>query len=86
LTPAAIRENRLRLNLTQRELAEQLDIAEATLSRWETGAQIQQRAFDRLLRAYFGVPALRKFLKQEFDQSTLAINSSAAELHEAAPA
>lgn len=64
LSPEEIRSKRLSLNLMQKALAEQLDIAEATLSRWETGAQIQQRAFDTLLRAYFAVPELRKYLSQ----------------------
>ncbi len=39
-----------------------LQIAEATLSRWETGAQIQQRSLDKLLRGFFGIEALRRFL------------------------
>jgi putative zinc finger/helix-turn-helix YgiT family protein len=62
LPPEEIRAGRLALGLTQKALAEQLDIAEATLCRWETGAQIQQRAFDKLLRAYFDVPELRTYL------------------------
>ena len=62
LTPGEIREGRHHLGLTQKVLADQLDIAEATLSRWETGAQVQQRAFDKLLRAYFEVRELRTFL------------------------
>src|SRR5882672_1783133 len=37
LTPEQIRENRESLGLTQRQLATQLGIAEATVSRWETG-------------------------------------------------
>src|SRR3990172_7403847 len=56
LTPEQIRRNRESLNLTQKQLAGTLGIAEATLSRWETGAQIQQRAMDRLLRVFFGFP------------------------------
>jgi DNA-binding transcriptional regulator YiaG len=44
---------------TQKELAVQLAVAEATLSRWETGGQIQQRAMDKLLRLFFGLPAVR---------------------------
>ena len=64
LPPDEIRAKRLSLNLTQKAIAEQLDIAEATLSRWETGAQIQQRAFDTLLRAYFAVPELRRYLSR----------------------
>ena len=62
LAPKEIKEHRLALGLTQKELAETLRIAEATLSRWETGAQIQQRGYDVLLRLYFDIPAVRERL------------------------
>jgi putative zinc finger/helix-turn-helix YgiT family protein len=62
LQPTDIRAAREGLGLTQRELANYLQIAEATLSRWETGAQIQQRSMDRLLRGFFSVPEFRRFL------------------------
>jgi putative zinc finger/helix-turn-helix YgiT family protein len=55
LTPEQIRANRERLGMTQRQLAGRLGIAEATLSRWETGGQIQQRALDRFLRLFFAL-------------------------------
>jgi putative zinc finger/helix-turn-helix YgiT family protein len=60
--PHEIRAGRQRLGLTQKELADYIQIAEATLSRWETGAQIQQRSMDRLLRGFFFVPEFRRFL------------------------
>ena len=56
LSPEQIREQRLALGLTQQTLADLLGIGVHTLSRWENGGQIQQRAFDRLLRAFFTVP------------------------------
>ena len=62
LLPEAIRSYRMNLLLTQKLLAEHLGIAESTLSRWETGAQIQQRAFDKLLRLYFDVPEAHRHL------------------------
>jgi putative zinc finger/helix-turn-helix YgiT family protein len=62
LTPEAIRSGREALRLTQQELADRLGIAVSTLSRWETGAQIQQRAMNDYLQAYFAVPELRYFL------------------------
>ena len=61
LPPEEIRSNRTKLHLTQKDLAEHLGIAEATLSRWETGAQIQQRAFDQVLRLFFDVAEARKY-------------------------
>jgi putative zinc finger/helix-turn-helix YgiT family protein len=62
LTPEEIRQNRDTLGLTQEQFADQLGVAEATLSRWETGAQIQQRALDNLLRLFFALPEVRSFL------------------------
>lgn len=65
LSPEQIRTNREALGLTQRHLAGRLGIAEATLSRWETGGQIQQRALDRLLRLYFAFDAVRAALAED---------------------
>jgi DNA-binding transcriptional regulator YiaG len=59
LLPDEIRARREGLGLTQTELAGLLGIAEATLSRWETGSQIQQRAFDRFMRVVFEFPEVR---------------------------
>src|SRR5262245_39108038 len=53
LTPGEILEGRKSPGLTQKELAALLGIADATLSQWETGAQIQQRSLDRLMRLAF---------------------------------
>ena len=61
LTPSEIRGHRGALDLTQRELANYLQISESTVSRWETGAQLQQRVMDQLLRAFFTLPELRRF-------------------------
>jgi putative zinc finger/helix-turn-helix YgiT family protein len=62
LAPDEIRQRRTELGLTQQALADQLGVAVSTLSRWETGAQIQQRALDRFLRAFFVLPELRQVL------------------------
>jgi putative zinc finger/helix-turn-helix YgiT family protein len=62
LFPAEIRSHREALNLTQKALANCLQIAEAKLSRWETGAQIQQRAMDRFLRVFFESGEARRML------------------------
>jgi DNA-binding transcriptional regulator YiaG len=62
LQPSEIRANREALGFTQKSLAGYLRIAEATLSRWETGAQIQQRSMDAFLRTFFEVPDARRFL------------------------
>lgn len=62
LTPEEIRHHRKKLGLTQEELADRLSVAEATLSRWENGWQIQQRCLDKLLRLFFALPEARQFL------------------------
>lgn len=62
LQPSEIRAHREALGLTQRALAGHLHIAEATLSRWETGAQIQQRAMDQFLRVFFQSSDARRIL------------------------
>jgi putative zinc finger/helix-turn-helix YgiT family protein len=62
LPPEQIRRHRTALGLTQQALADLLGVAVATLSRWETGAQIQQRSLDRFLRAVFVIPELRRAL------------------------
>jgi putative zinc finger/helix-turn-helix YgiT family protein len=65
LTPEQIRQNRDALDLSQKQLSGMLGIAESTLSRWETGAQIQQRAMDRLLRLFFEFPEFCVALEDE---------------------
>ena len=62
LSPEEIRRHRDALGLTQKQLANFLKIADSTLSRWETGAQIQQRCMDTFLRSFFQVPELRTYL------------------------
>lgn len=62
LTPAQIRHSREELGLTQKHLAELLQVSDSTLSRWETGAQIQQRCLDKLLRVFFDLEEVRRYL------------------------
>ena len=60
LTPEEIRAGRTRCGLDQQAFAELLGISVSTLSRWETGAQIQQRSLNRLMEAYFASAAVRR--------------------------
>jgi putative zinc finger/helix-turn-helix YgiT family protein len=62
LTPGQIGAGREGLSLEPRQLAEQLGVAEETLARWESGALIQSRAMDNLLRIYFNFPDVRSAL------------------------
>ena len=62
LTPSRIRTGREELGLNQQKFAQCFGIAVSTLSRWETGAQVQQRFHDGVLRAFFALPDLQNFL------------------------
>jgi len=57
------------LALTQKQFAALLGVGEATVSRWETSAQIQQRAMDRFLRVCFASPAAVELLRSDFQPS-----------------
>lgn len=63
MSPETIRSTREQLQLSQKQLANELQVAESTLSRWESGMQIQQRAMDRYLRIVFMLK-----IRGEFDQ------------------
>src|SRR5947209_7860415 len=73
LSPEQIRGNREALSLTQKQLADRLGIADATLSRWENGIQIQQRSLDRLMRLFFGLTEVRNRLADEAGLSALGV-------------
>jgi putative zinc finger/helix-turn-helix YgiT family protein len=62
LTPDQIRGRRRRFCPDQKELATRLGVAKETISRWETGALIQSRAMDNLLRVFFELPQVRDVL------------------------
>lgn len=63
LKPAEMRAALARVGMTQKEAAERLGVAEETLSRWLNDVQIQSRAMDNLLRAFFAFPAVREALQ-----------------------
>ena len=69
LAPEEIRLGREKLGLTQKQFANLLGVGEATMSRWETGAQIQQRAMDRFLRLCLASPAAVELLRSDFQPS-----------------
>ena len=72
LTPADMRAALARIGLTQKDAAERLGIAEETLSRWLNETQIQSRAMDNLLRAFFAFPAVRDALQAHDPQLGLS--------------
>lgn len=60
LQPEEIRNGREELGLNQKEFAAKLRIAEESLSRWESGALVQPRQADTLIRLYFVSPSSRR--------------------------
>jgi putative zinc finger/helix-turn-helix YgiT family protein len=70
MAPEEIRQGREQLGLTQKQFANLLGVGEATVSRWETGAQIQQRAMDRFLRVCLASPAAVELLRSDFQRNS----------------
>ncbi|HVA50852.1 MAG TPA: type II TA system antitoxin MqsA family protein [Pirellulales bacterium] len=64
LQPEEIREGRKTLGLSKQEFAGKLRFAEESVSRWETGALVQSRHADTLIRLYFASPLLRQLLDE----------------------
>jgi len=81
LQPETIREGRRRLGFSQREFAELLGVAEESVSRWETGAQMQSRVVDKIMRVYFASPEAREVLdaaKTDASVGTSVVTTEAA--------
>jgi DNA-binding transcriptional regulator YiaG len=62
LTPSQIGEALGRLNITIEEAAERLGIDTTTLDGWLTGAKIQSKSMDNLLRVFLAFPQVRAAL------------------------
>lgn len=71
LMPVEIRAELKRVGLNQKDAAEHLGVAEATLSRWITGTQIQSRAMDNFLRVFFAFSDVRSLLSGDTQDPTL---------------
>jgi transcriptional regulator with XRE-family HTH domain len=81
LTPAQIRDGIKRVGMSQKDVAARLGIAEATLSRWLNETQIQSRAMDNLLRAFFAFPQLRTVLCGESQDPELGLSDTSSGQH-----
>ncbi len=64
LAPQQIRANIEKLGLSQQELAEWLDVAPETVSRWMTGALIQSSRMNKRFRMFFAFPEAREMLRR----------------------
>ncbi|PHS02595.1 MAG: hypothetical protein COA78_20800 [Blastopirellula sp.] len=73
LTPDQIRAGIKRVGMTQKEFANSLGIAEATLSRWLNECQIQSQAMNNLLKAFLAFPQLRSALSAENHDPNLGL-------------
>lgn len=80
LSAGDIRSRRRALGYKQDAMASLLGISPSTLSRWENGAQLQQRCMDRILRAFFEVKEFREFLTSNYGPS-LPVEVASARLH-----
>ena len=64
LSAEAIRALRLRLEMTQEELGSLLRISANTISRWESGRNVQSASLDTLLRLVQNVPESLVYLSK----------------------
>ena len=81
LQPSELRTARESLGLKQKELADLTGCASESLSRWETGAVLQSRAYDRLLRLFFHLPEAREMLVDLESDPTLGTTAIHSNFH-----
>lgn len=62
LLPEEIRAGLAQCSVNQRTFAEHLGIAAETVCRWLSGAAIQTRSMDNMMRLYFSLAAVREAL------------------------
>ena len=64
------------LDLRQKDFADRIGVAPETVSRWLSGAQIQSRAMDNLMRLFFGFQNVRDALSGPAWSGTLNVGSA----------
>lgn len=65
LKPGEIKDIRKKLGLNQMEFQSLIGVGKTTVSRWETGAIVQQKPEDNLIRAVSRFPAVRNALMEK---------------------
>ncbi len=80
LSPDEIRRHRETIGLTVKDLARLVREHEATVARWESGGQLQNRPMDLLLRLLFKLPEVRKELGGPRNSNGIA-EGTAAQAH-----
>lgn len=64
LPPSEIRALRKSLGLSQREFEKALGVSTPTVSRWETGAVLQAKPVDNLMRLMRDVPEAQRYMTE----------------------
>lgn len=82
LTPAELKALRARLDLTQKEMSELLQMGEKTWTRWESGAERPSRSLNVLLRALADRKLSMAYLRS---LKTMAVTADPARPFEIAP-
>ena len=62
LQPEEIRAKLNSLGINQSDFANRIGVAKESVSRWMTGAVIQNRAMDNLMRLFLGLESVRNVL------------------------
>jgi len=75
LSPDQIHDSLSTLGLRQKDLAERIGVAAETVSRWMSGAQIQSRAMDNLMRLFFAFDAVRAALNSPHPDRNLGVKT-----------
>jgi putative zinc finger/helix-turn-helix YgiT family protein len=76
--PEEILQARIRLELSQQELAEQIGVSEQMIVKWESGLAIQSRAMDNLLRLFFQSADARRLLSTRFERDSVTTGAKPA--------
>ena len=64
LQPEEIRTKLVALGINQSDFAKRIGVAKESVSRWLTGAVIQNRAMDNLMRLFLGMDSVRNVLTE----------------------
>lgn len=74
LSPAQIKEIRIKLGLTQKEFEELIGVTSPTVSRWETGVMLPSKTTDTLIRVLAEFPEAVSFLQKKLPRSSFVID------------
>jgi DNA-binding transcriptional regulator YiaG len=73
LQPEDIRAKLAVLGINQTDFAKRIGVAKESVSRWLTGATIQNRAMDNLMRLFLGMESVRSVLSENGPREGLGV-------------